>query len=332
MLSLFRTNKPQVVILFFFTALALWIPYYIDPEPYLGSLVFMPQPIDIMSIIMTWNSYMIISMSLVLWLLLALMVSYINLHNQLISQRNYLPSFFFFLILAWIPDIRLNINSVIALFFILLAVHRIFLSYNSKTGISAFFETGMLISLAGFFYTAFLVFMIILWIAIVIFQRSGFRNFLISVLGIIAPWWIYFGLYYFIKGSVTELINIIGLSLFRNNASREIYTVEWILTAISLVVLIIASVYYINKVSQLKIREKRFFTIFLWIFIIILGGYYIFPVHEDWILLGLLLPVSFQFARFFSMIRESWKGNLIFAVFFFSMLLAQYLFVLGLYV
>ena len=327
MLALYRKNQPFVIILIIFTAFALWVPYFTGPEAFLSELAFRKQPLDIMSLVYSLNQYLLFAISLILCLFLAFLISFINLSQQLIEKRNYLPALFFLLSLSWIPDLKVYINSLIALIFISLAFNRMLSFYSKKNNLFAFFDSGILIGLASLFYFPFSIFLFVLWIAIILFQMLAWRNFLTSVIGFLVPWLFYYGIYYFIFGSVRELNQLIYNLLLSSQAFKDFNILHYVFTGISVLILFLSSIHFVRNMSHITVHKKRIYYLFLWTFIILLIQYFVLPVHESMILPGMAIPLSFLFARYFSLIKSDWKGNLIFNLYFFSIVIAQYLFV-----
>jgi len=327
MLALYRNNQPFVIILIVFTALVLWAPYFIDPEVFLRELTFQKQALDLMSLVYSWNQYLLFSISLILSLFLAFLVSFISLRQQLIEKRNYLPALFFLLSLSWIPDLKLYISSLLALIFISFAFNKMLSSYSKKNNLFVFFDSGILIGLSSLFYFPFSVFLFVLWIAIILFQMPAWRNFMTSLIGFLVPWLFYYGIYYFINGNVRELNQLIYNLILSSQAFTDFNILHWIFIGISILMILLSSIHFVSNISHMTVRGKRIFYMFLWIFIVLLIQYFVLPVHESMILLGLAIPLSFLFARYFSVIKNDWKGNLIFNMYFFSILIAQYLFV-----
>ena len=327
MLTFYRNNQPFVIFSIVFTAFVLWTPYFINPEVFLRDLTFQKQPLDIMSLVYSWNKYFLFSISLILCLFLAFQVSYINLSQQLIEKRNYLPALFFLLSMSWIPDLKIHVNSQIALIFIAFAFNIMLSSYSQKNNLFAFFDTGLLIGLASLFYFPFSVFLLVLGIAIILFQMPAWRNFLTSIIAFLVPWLFYYGIYYFINGSVIELNQLINNLLFSSQAFRDFNALQWIFTGVSILTILLSSVHFVKNINHMTVRGKRVFYLFLWTFIILLIQYFVLPIHESMILLGVAIPLSFLFTLYFSVIKSNWKGNLIFNFYFFSILIAQYMFV-----
>ncbi len=326
MLALYRSNQPFVIFLIIFTAIVMWIPYFVDPEVFLRELTFQKQALDLMSLI-SLNQYLLLSISLILCLFLAFLVSFINLSKQLIEKRNYFPALFFLLTISWIPDLKMYINSLIALIFISFAFNRMLSAYSKKYNLFAFFDSGILIGLASLFYFSFSIFLFVLWIAIILFQIPAWRNFLTSLIGFLVPWLFYYGIYYFINGSFKELNQLIYDLLLNNQAYKDFNVLHWVFIVISILAIFCSSIHFVRNINHMTVRGKRIFYLFLWTFIILLIQYFVLPVHESMILLGTAIPLSFLFARYFSVIKCDWKGNLIFNLYFFSMIIAQYLFV-----
>jgi len=327
MLDYYRTNQPFVIILIIFTALVIWIPYFIDPDFLLRGLNFQEQPLNLMGLISTWNPKLVLSLSLILWLFIAFLISFINLNQQLIDKRNYLPALFFLLSLSWIPGLKICINSLVGLIFISFVFNILLSSYTKKNDLSPFFRSGILIALSSLFNVHFSAFLIILWIAIILFQRSSWRSFLASVIGFIVPWGFYYGIFYLINGSVKELNQLIHILLVSNRSIEDINILQVVLIGLNILIILFSSFHFVRKRSQMKIRQKRFYYLFLWTFVIILFQYLLCPCHKASMLMVITIPLSFLFSHYFGLIKSNWKGNLIFSIYFLSMVVAQYLFV-----
>lgn len=324
MFSYLRSNNPGVIAFIVFAALLLWLPYFLEPAQHLGQIDYRVQPLDIMTALSSWNVYLQLSFSLFLWLGLAFFTSFLNLNFQMISVRNYLPALLVLLIPAWKSGLVLYLNPALAVLFLALAFLRLFVSYEAKVGCNAFFEAGMLVGVASLFYAPFIVFVLVLLFSVVLFQMPDIRNFLVIIIGVLTPWWFYLGIYYFAFGELQGVNSILYNALFAYNALAQPVGTDWVFLGLELLVLIISSVHFNTRKNQLKLREKRFYFVFLWSSVVTFAAYFLLPVHEIWILLGLLIPLSLLFARYFSLMSPGWKGKVLFYLFLVPLLVAGF--------
>ena len=77
---------------------------------------------------------------------------------------------------------------------LILALTKILSSYLDKNAYSKIFESAFLISLAGLIHSPFIVFIPIVWIGMSIFSQVEWRHWVLSIIGIICPWYIMFSI------------------------------------------------------------------------------------------------------------------------------------------
>ena len=114
--------------------------------------------------------------------------------EKIISTNSFFPALFYFLLISISPEI-IHINpTILSMVLLILALTKILSSYLDKNAYSKVFESAFLISLAGLIHSPFIVFIPIVWIGMSIFSQVEWRHWVLSIIGIICPWYIMFSI------------------------------------------------------------------------------------------------------------------------------------------
>jgi len=232
-----------------------------------------------------------------------------------INERTFLPAVFYVLLGGIFPDHQL-LNPVLpASIFLMLALYRIMDGFH-KTGIAYnYFDAAFLIGIGSLFYVNLIWFGLLVIIGIAIMRTGNLNEILISLIGLITPYLITFGIYYVIGKDVMLLMRLIADNLF----SRSIYYPFPKLTIAALVfigTLIVVSLINLAKLMNIKkIKSRKTFSLLIWTFLIAIIIYYAVPsvsVEITW-LIG--IPVSYFLAHYFVFVKKKLVPEILFTLF-----------------
>ena len=171
LLKALKSNSTYSFLLVPLIAIALWVKSFMQPLLYPfypgEDTMLLYQPINAMLGKSPVAGHIV---ALVLTIILSFLVLRIKLQYAFIRERTVLPSFLFILITSGMHELH-GIHPVYfaALFFIL-AVDRIFDSYEKEIIHSNAFESGILLSIGSLFYFNLVFFFPFLWIGFVIMK------------------------------------------------------------------------------------------------------------------------------------------------------------------
>ena len=236
-------------------------------------------------------------------ILIVFVLNFIIRKNSLTEDNSY-AILFYILICSFFPQTFSNGGIFVANFILLLAFRKIYSLRTSTTTIQKIFDAAFWIGIASLFYIWSLVFLLLLYAAILIFRKADWRNFLIPLLGLITPVFLsYTYLLYFDDMDRFSRIWIIDYSL-----DLSIYnSVKFLIPIISIGLLVIISIFpTTNKSLIAKIDVKSTWFLLTAHFFVSLFIVLFVPDKDGSELTFLFFPVSILFANYLQLLNRYW--------------------------
>ena len=216
-LKFFKGTVPSVVVMIVIIFIAMWTPLffsestvsYNNPMPLFGALEHLLGS-------KIWISNIV---AVAICATLAFMITDLNTTHFFINERTFIPSLIFILLTALLPQYQSLNPALPASILLIFAIKRILESYHKQGVAYNFFDAGILIGTGSLFYANLIWFGTLTFISIAIFRSINVKEITISILGIITPYIIMFGLYYLLNYDLNELFSLIYDNLFSESAS-----------------------------------------------------------------------------------------------------------------
>ncbi len=233
-----------------------------------------------------------------------------------INERTFLPALLFALLVAMFPEFQMLNPALPASLLFMVALKRIMAGYHKQGVAYNFFDAGILISTGSLFYGNLIWFGIIVFIGIALMRTVSISEIAVTLLGLITPYLITFGLYYVLGNDPDELLTLIYNNLF-NRSQVYSFTRLTIVTMIFEAIISIISIGYILMLQNTKkIKSRKTFSLLIWIFVISLAVYLAIPSASVEIIWLLGIPVSYFFSHQFIY----WKRKIVSEIFFTALL------------
>ncbi|HEY3373364.1 MAG TPA: hypothetical protein VGK10_21145, partial [Prolixibacteraceae bacterium] len=230
LLKALKSNQPYHFLLIPLVAIGLWIRSFVQPHAYPfyagedSMLLYKP-----FNYILQDNLLLNNILALLFTILLAFLISKLNVQYTFIRVRSYLPPSLFILITSGIPDLHAMHPVYPATLFLVLAIDRIFNAYDKLVIHSNAFDAGIFLAIGSLFYLNLVFFFPILWFGLIILKpKVNWREFVLTTIGFALPLVAAYA-YYLIAGQQAELIqtlqvNFASPQLFlRANLSVQLY-------------------------------------------------------------------------------------------------------------
>jgi len=218
--------------------------------------------------------------------------------ENIISTNSYFPALFYFLLISISPEI-IHINpTILSMVLLIHALTKILSSYLDKNAYSKVFESAFLISLAGLIHSPFVVFIPIVWIGISIFSQVEWRHWVLSIIGIICPWYIMFSIAAFYSIEHSSFISSL-LFLFEERPKYSPNLIDFICLTIFGLICFIALVELMIRLKQKNIKARKSYILLLWI---IPFSVIYFLVSNDFFYMKLIIsaiPLSAAISNYF---------------------------------
>ena len=241
-----------------------------------------------------------------LYIILMLIFGFIIKKNNL-TQINSYALFIFICLLLLTPNIFQNSKSILSTVFILLALRRI-LSFNSKKNIQKkILDASLWIGIATFFYFWSILFLLVLYAALIQLASKDFKLFLIPIIGMFVVFiicTIYFlyldnNMYWF-----TDYENFTSFDFSSYKLLKNFFSLFVILLMI-----VISLVFKFLNFTKTPLRKKSkywiiIFTLITGIIIVILTA------QKNGIeLIFTIAPISILFSNFIEALQRKWVSE-----------------------
>jgi hypothetical protein len=325
LLSVFKRTDPGVIFLIIVTLIAVWLSailnqrlhprfiYETDPMPLYGLIKFMMHNNHSAGVIL---SFLMVS------LMAFLMVNF-NTTVFFIHERTFLPALIYVLFGGFFPDHQL-LNPVLpASIFLMIAINRIMDGYHVSGTAYCYFDAGILISTGSLFYANLIWFGILVIIGIAMIRTGNLKEIVISVLGLLTPYLITFGMYYVMGKDIRNLMKLIEDNLFVRAIFYPFPRLTIVALIFSSVLVLISLVQLFKHMNTKKIKSRKTFSLLTWTFIISLIVYFALPSASVEIVWLTSIPVTYFLTHYFVFVKKKLVPEILFSLLFVFILLIQ---------
>lgn len=174
------------------------------------------------------------------------------------------------------------------------------------------FDTGVLTGIMVLLVPEAIVFILLAWLAILVFRTLFFRALLMPVVGLVAIWFMIFTVMYFISGnSLFVLLNDLLDELQWHFALPDLSINPWALIPLGLV-LLPAGLELLQLYAKANVFKKQVFN-FLIFFVLLVFVASFFVKNSVYLISWLCLPLSIWVANLVIYTKKGWRKDLVYA-------------------
>lgn len=229
------------------------------------------------------------------------LVRFVNRKNYLSGQDGYVLLILAMLFGMFPRAMEIN-NLFVSLFFLLLAMRRIYSIRTFKNVKQKLFDSGLWIGVAALFYMWSSIFLGLIFLAVFVHKRQEIRNLIIPIVGFITPIFLAFT-YYFVTDDISSFYNrlIFEYSLsFDNYFAINLWLPIIILFILSIIGIAIVSIKIYSLTNDLKPSWALILAhFFIAIYIIIFS-----PIKDGSEMLFIFFPISIIIANNLQLINK----------------------------
>jgi hypothetical protein len=240
------------------------------------------------------------------------------------GERSFLPALVYILFTGFLPQHQL-LNPVLpASLFLLLSINRIMDGYNKPGTVYNFFDAGFLISTGSLFYSNLIWFGLLVFIGIAILKTGNITELAISVTGLIAPYFITFGIMYVAGINPPDMLQLVMKNLF-GRVEPYHFTLLSILPVLIVSAGVLLSIGNLFRImSTKKIKSRKIFSLFLSTFLISISVFLFIPSASTEMIWLIGIPASYFMAFYFISSKKKFFPELYFVVLLLIVFLIQF--------
>lgn len=292
------TTALPVIILFFvaFITLSLFSTTNLQPADYNNILYSILQR----SITSTFSITLI---NLIFLGLGALLISIYTIRQEVVEKLNYIPPFLYVFLGAITLNNGLIHPSLVANVFILLSLISITDTYREENVLSKIFNGALFTSFATFFYINYSFFILFYFIALLILRPFNWREWFITILGLIAPVFVYFCIGYLINIPFMDYLTYI-LNLFTNFQKPLLSEYFYPLFFCLLILLLLGGGKHFTKGLGGKIKTQKNMGLMYWLLLLSVVNFFSKGNTSYFPLIASVIPISVLLSDYFYNIKQ----------------------------
>ncbi len=325
LLRFFKGTGPGVIFMIAVTLMVIWLSAFLKLHGHFFMYFDLnPMPLyGILSDLTGTNPLPGIIFSLSLVSVMAFLIVNLNSSLFFINKRTFLPALIYILISGLFPEYQLMNPAIISAMFLMLAIRRIMEAYRIQGVSYSFFDAGILIGTGSLFYANLIWFGVLIIIGIAILRTGNIKEISISLIGLITPYTLTFGIYYILGRDLRDLLSIIQYNLF-GKETDYVFTRLMIVAIIFICISTLVSiVYLLMDMNKKKIQARKTFSLLIWSFMISLAIYFLLHSVSVEIVWITGIPISYFLAHYLVFSKKKFVTEILFTLFFLLILLIQ---------
>ena len=328
LLRLFKGIGPGTIFLIIVTLLLFWASAFINLQGRFSMYFDLdPMPLyGIISNIIGTNPLPGIIFTLLLVSLMAFLLVNLNTNLFFINERTYLPGLIYILLSGLFPQYQLLNPALIAGMFLMLAIRQIMEEYRITGTAYKFFDAGILIGIGSLFYANLIWFGLIIIIGIALLRTMNTKEIAISVIGLVTPYILTFGIYYITGQDLNKLLSLLDYNLFSKTATFEFSMLTIAVLSFLGLITLISLGFLFMVMNGKKIKSRKTFYLLLWILYNISVNILSLPAVSVEIVWLAGIPVSYFLSHYFVFVRKKLVPEILFSLLFILIALIQILY------
>ncbi len=239
----------------------------------------------------------------------------IDLDFNIINKRSFLPGIVFIMLSAGFIQ---NSNALPVLFgeiFLIAAFFKLFRCYKVENSLSVLFDSTLILSIGSLFYYNLAFYYVVVVIGIFILRPFYWREVIASLLGFVAPYFFYLSFCFLFSKNFITVFQSLKTNLLIPLKYTALSMNHYILFGLVALFILLANIGILNHYTSKNISVRKYFTIFLWLFIVSIGMFLVLPSASYELFYILCFPLTYLFSNYFMHIKSRFWSELLFFIF-----------------
>jgi hypothetical protein len=325
LLRQFKGTGPGTILLIIVTLLVVWASAFIRLQNHF-SLYFDLDPMPLYGILSDFigtKPLPGIFFTLSLVSLMCFLLVNLNTYLFFIHERTFIPAVIYILLSGLFPQYQVLNPAIFGAAFLMLAIRRIMKAYRIQGTAYSFFDSGILIGIGSLFYANLIWFGLVIFVGIAILRTGNIKEIVISLIGLITPFIMTFGIYYVLGYDLKDLLSHIEYNLFGQKADYVFSALTIAAIIFGGLITLVSLIYLLMSMNTKKIQSRKTFNLLQWIFIISISVFILSPTVSVEMIWITGIPVSYFLSHYFVLIKKKPVPDILFTVLFFLILLIQ---------
>lgn len=325
MITLFRKYAPANIFYLIPVAFLLCIGAFVHVPSDLQTALFAPAMINLTGNLLdtVFQPRANVFITVMLTILQGILLNRIVNQYNLLGKPSFLPALMYVTLASMLTPFLTLTPTLICNFLLIWMIDKFLSIYRRTEIVGLVFDLGLIIAIGTLFYFPFILFLLLVWMALLIFRPFNWREWIAGPLGFITIYLLIFIIYVW-----TEQLDHfykIWLPLtqrFPTSLSLDVYD-YWVLLA-PLIILLLFIISLRQNIFKSIVHIRKSFQLLFLMFLIAAGSFYLNSNLEEFHFLLCLPPISIYAAYYFSYANKKWFYESLFILFIFAILFFQW--------
>lgn len=327
-LKLFQTRYIIQIVIFLIISIILWIDGFLSVNE-MPAIEYVTPLYSVVYFCLHNLKYAYVVIAFVIVVLEAILLNKILSGHNITAHNTFLPAFVFVLVNSFAAVILTLHPVLIANFFLILAIGSILKIYGKTDPYIEILYAGLMISIASLFYLPSIVFFILIWSTLFICRIYKWREWTISIIGVVTPYF-FLASYYFLidklEFSINKYIDFVNAN-FKSNFfltkydNHYIYVLSIVLIFVLFISLLKMFISMGEKVISLRRKYMKLFSM-----VIIIVAIFFFKDDYNLIVKNSLsaIPIVIYISFYFTTAKVTVFNEIIFSILVLSFLFGKF--------
>ncbi len=293
-----------------FLVLLLWIKPVLNSSSLAGNEIYMPL-YTLLQNLTAHNAMLLNIVGGIILVSLSFFLVHLNERHMFIDKKTALPAFVFVLLAT--ASLQGMHPSLLASLFLLFAIDRTFVIFNSSQALTRCFEAGLFIGLATTSYLYSCLYLIWFWLALSILAHFKPREILAGLTGFILPVSITL-CWYYLNGHL-EILMQNAKELFIATTDLQLSFAQKTYWGILTMFVLISAIFASRILQEKKVSARKYFLILFSFLFFSVGIYILFSSSFTGLFFSGLIPSSLIISHYFVASKYSWIKEMLFVIF-----------------
>jgi hypothetical protein len=326
LLRTLKSNRAVNFFLFPLLGILFWLKSLISPRTYnfydgeADNILY--QPIHNLTIEIPMLQIII---PFLLIIGMALVMLQLNNRYNIIRIRTMLPAPLLILIVSGFSNLHTMHPVYFAAFFVLLAIYRLFSSFDEVKPYSPAFDSGFFLGVASLFYfNVFLLFPAFLIGLGVLSREPKWREFIVSTFGFFLPFIFAFSSVY-VLGKVPEFLETLKLNIITPVGNLKSNLAVLVYLGFLLVLILLGTLKIVQQYDAKKVSTRKYYIVLFFLFLFMMLILILIPSTSLEIFVIAAIPVTFLLANFFVFLKSRFWGEFLFSLLLIAVIVMEFL-------
>lgn len=310
LIGLFKSNQRVLTVLIVLLTAILWIPSLFVETPKI-----LIHEYSVFSFIDNVIDYKLINylLSVALISIQAIYLNHIINNEKLVKNNTYLTALIFVSLNSFSPSVLVFNPIIVANCFVLMILHLMLKLYVQSGTYKSSYNISFLIAVSSLVYTPLLILFPFYWIMLSYINSPKWRDFIISIFGLLTPYFFYFTcLLFVVESDILQQLKEVTFIIFDYNLTTLLYGKHIIYFSGFILIMLLAIGHLTINISTEIVKIRKLMTMVL-LLAIILTLTLLFNKLDVLVLFLLLsIPLSVLLANYLNEVKRTWISEVIF--------------------